>query len=129
MLTLSSVVLLWAVINASAAPRPSPAQATGPASTPYLPTITYNIPGILNSSLTPILGKGPDGGIEVGGVGAHSGLGGAVYEHGTGDAQVAPGAIEVCLTQTFEVGPVSIAYSLAVGAPTPCTTGSPQPTQ
>ncbi|KZP24465.1 hypothetical protein FIBSPDRAFT_929931 [Athelia psychrophila] len=105
--------LLLAVPVAFAAPRPTAAQSV-PASTPTLPAIIYNIPGVLNSTLIPILGEGPDGGIEVGGIGEHSAPGLGVYEHGNGDAQVGPGGIEVCLTQTFEVGPLSIAYGVAI---------------
>lgn len=74
-----------------------------PAPTP-LGTISYNIPGVINSTLTPILGKGSDGGLEVGGIGSHDTPGGVVHEHGTGDAQIGPEGVEVCLTQTFVVG-------------------------
>lgn len=103
MSSLIALGLLLAVPTAFAAPRPTAAQ-TVPTSTPTLPAIIYNIPGVLNSTLIPILGKGSDGGIEVGGIGEHSAPGLGIHEHGDGDAQVGPGGIEVCLTQTFEIG-------------------------
>lgn len=135
-----------------AAPRPSPAQAyTTPTAVPTLPAIIYNIPGILDSKLIPILGEGSDGGIEVGGIGEHTTPSGIIYEHGTGDLQIGPGGVEVCLTQTFVVGvcflrvflfrwyrwiidafdaqPMSLAYGVAVGAPSPCTPLPAAPTQ
>lgn len=84
---------------------PNPGQAASALeATPTLPTIVYGIPGILNDSLTLILGKGSDEGIEVGGIGAHSTPNGVIHEHGTGDAQIGPDGIEVCLTQTYVVG-------------------------
>jgi hypothetical protein len=69
-----------------------------------LPAIVYNIPGVLNNTLIPILGKGSMGGIEVGGIGSHDTPKHVIHEHGNGDAQVGPSGVEVCLTQTFVVG-------------------------
>lgn len=94
---------------------PQPGQPAAPAPTP-LGTISYNIPGILNSTLTPFLGKGSKGGLEVGGIGSHDTPGGEVHEHGTGDAQIGPGGVEICLTQTFvvKVRPVMVALTVSV---------------
>jgi hypothetical protein len=68
---------------------------------PVLPTVDYSV-GDIKNTLTPILGKGSDGGIEVGGIGSHDA--GVLHEHGSGDAQVGPQGAEVCLTQTFVIG-------------------------
>lgn len=79
-------------------PAPQPAaRAEASSPVPTLPTIDYGL-----GTITPILGKGSLGGIEVGGIGAHD-LPGILEEHGTGDAQVGPGGVEVCLSQTFTI--------------------------
>ena len=100
MLFFQSLVFVACMTGTSLA-LPQPGQPAAPALT--LGTINYNIPGILNNTLTPILGKGSDGGLEVGGIGSHDTKGGEVHEHGNGDAQVGPKGVEVCLTQTFVV--------------------------
>lgn len=99
---LSSVAVASICFLATTNALPQPGQAPSP--TPTLPPITYNIPGAVNSTLIPILGKGSDGGIEVGGIGSHDTPSHVVHEHGNGDAQVGPSGVEVCLTQTFVVG-------------------------
>jgi len=67
---------------------------------PALPTIPYDI-GNIKNTLVPILSKGQDGGIKVGGIGSHDA--GELHEHGSGDAQVGSESVEVCLTQTFVI--------------------------
>lgn len=68
---------------------------------PALPTIYYDV-GDTKNTLTPLLDKGSDGGVEVGGTGSHDA--GVLDEHGTGDAQVGPKGADVCLTQAFVLG-------------------------
>jgi len=122
---LSSVGFCLCFCAATIFALPQPGQAA-PAATPTLPAIVYNIPGVINNTLIPILGKGSDGGIEVGGIGSHDTPGDVIHEHGNGDAQVGPDGVEVCLTQTFVIGPISVAYGVGVGGSNAC--GQPIPT-
>jgi hypothetical protein len=90
-----SIVYYLLFMTALAFPRAEP-----PTEPPVLPTIHYDI-GDIKNTLTPILGKGSDGGIEAGGIGSHDA--GVLHEHGSGDAQIRPKGAEVCLTQTFVI--------------------------